>query len=121
MINPKIGQKIKAVLKQRNMKLKDFAMEIGMARQNIYRLFEKESIDTDLLLKICKVLDYNFFDYFSPNSKSLNESNPFIDKNHNSNELYLCKIELEMSLKEIDYLKKIIALMEKRSELLTSK
>src|SRR6187397_1234563 len=62
-MNIKIGELIKKTLSDRKMKLKDFADELGMARQNIYRIFEKNSIETDLLIKISTVLNHNFFQY----------------------------------------------------------
>lgn len=40
-----------------------------MQRQNVVKLvFEKASLDTNLLASICEVLDCNLFDYFSSNS-----------------------------------------------------
>lgn len=42
-----------------------FAQSIGLKRQNIKKtIFEKRSIDTDLLATISEVLDYNFFQYY---------------------------------------------------------
>jgi transcriptional regulator with XRE-family HTH domain len=122
MTEAKIGEKIKEVLDQRNMKLKDFAEEIGLARQNIYRIFEKESIDTDLLVRISTVLNHDFFNHFQPNRPlSINTSVPNESSAGSANELKICKQELEMAQREIDYLKKIIALMEERTELLIQK
>jgi transcriptional regulator with XRE-family HTH domain len=59
-----IGKKIKAIFKESGLKGKDFASRISRDRQVIYNIFKKESIDTDLLFKISKVLDHNFFDYY---------------------------------------------------------
>lgn len=60
-----IGRKIKTVFKESGLKGKDFASRISRDRQVIYNIFKKQSIDTDLLFKISKVLDHNFFDYYS--------------------------------------------------------
>jgi transcriptional regulator with XRE-family HTH domain len=60
-----IGKRIKAIFKESGLKGKDFASRISRDRQVIYNIFKKESIDTGLLFKICKVLDHNFFDYYS--------------------------------------------------------
>jgi transcriptional regulator with XRE-family HTH domain len=59
-----IGQKIKEVFDNRNMKLTDFADELGTVRQNVYRIFKKRHVDTGLLLKISQVLHHNFFEYY---------------------------------------------------------
>jgi len=37
-----------------------FARRIGIDRSTVYLLFEKKSIDTELLLNISEVLDYDF-------------------------------------------------------------
>lgn len=113
----KIGEKIKEVLEQRDMKLKNFAEEVGMARQNIYRIFEKDSIDTELLVRISNVLDYDFFTCFQSNC-TLASYNSSSDHSNSLEELNRCILELEVKNKEITYLKRIIALMEERTELL---
>jgi hypothetical protein len=60
-----IGKKIKVVFKESGLKGGDFATRINRDRQVIYNIFKRDSIDTALLFKICKVLDHNFFDYYS--------------------------------------------------------
>lgn len=42
-----------------------FADRICCTRTHVYKIFDKTSIDTDLLLRISQVLEYNFFEYFS--------------------------------------------------------
>jgi len=121
MIEPKIGERIKAIFDARQMKLKDFAEEIGVARQNIYRIFEKDSIDTDLLIKISSVLEHNFFMYFESVDSNKKIGSGQIDKGENEallKELDFINNELRLAKKEIDYLKKIIDLMEERTKLL---
>lgn len=41
------------------------ARKINCARPNIYYIFRQESINTDLLLRISKALNHNFFRYYS--------------------------------------------------------
>lgn len=59
-----IGQIIKDILDQRNMTVIEFADKIGMTRNNAYNIFERQSIDTDLLKKIGQLLEYDFFLFF---------------------------------------------------------
>lgn len=116
-----IGEKIKAVFESREMKLKDFAQDIGVARQNVYRIFEKDSIDTELLKKIAGILEHNFFEaYIDQNLKiqskefeSILGAKLELQKDNDK-----VKNELMLANKEIDYLKKIIELMEERTKLL---
>ena len=55
------------------MKITSFARELGFDRKRIYSIFNSKSIDTDLLVQISKILDYNFLiEYFG-------EEKPFMD------------------------------------------
>ena len=61
-----IGKIIKETLKSKNIDVADFAHKINYTRGNAYKIFNKKSIDTDLLFKISKVLDENlFFNYIT--------------------------------------------------------
>lgn len=54
----------KAIDKQREklgLTKTEFARRIGMRQQHVNGIFERKSIDTEKLLEICQVLDYNFF------------------------------------------------------------
>jgi len=117
-----IGGLIKKILITRKMKLKDFAEELGMARQNVYRIFEKNSIETDLLIKISTVLNHNFFQYLDNQTLGIinDHYNGTTKRSGVEEELESCKIELRLARKEIDYLKKIIELMEERTKWLSS-
>jgi plasmid maintenance system antidote protein VapI len=43
----------------------EFARRIGVTPQNVYTVFRRSSISTDLLLRISRVLGYNFFQYYA--------------------------------------------------------
>src|SRR6188472_407553 len=123
-MNIKIGDLIKKTLSDRKMKLKDFAEELGMARQNIYRIFEKNSIETDLLIKISTVLNHNFFQYLDNQTLGIANGYHHVAAHAKSPglevELEACQNELRLAKKEIDYLKKIIELLEERTKWLAS-
>ena len=57
----KIGQLIKDRVKAENLKVTDFAKMIGAERTNVYDIFKRSSIDTELLKKIGQVLHHDFF------------------------------------------------------------
>jgi len=109
-----IGQKIKEVFDGRQMKLTEFADELGTVRQNVYRIFRKRHLDTGLLLKISKVLNHNFFQYYVPNP--VTES--FNDMTRIKRESEDYQRQLELSRKEVDYLRRIIKLMEEKTDLI---
>ncbi len=108
-----IGQKIKEVFDSRNMKLTDFADELGTVRQNVYRIFKKRHVDTGLLQKISDVLDFNFFQFYvaSPDER---EDEKVASIRNQSLEI---QRQLDLSKKEIEYLRRIIKLMEEKAEL----
>ena len=64
-----LGETIRKKVEEKGMSQAEFARQIGMQRQNVVKLvFEKASLDTNLLASICEVLDCNLFDYFSSDS-----------------------------------------------------
>jgi hypothetical protein len=108
-----IGYKIKEVFDTRNMKLTDFANELGTVRQNVYRIFKKRDLDTGLLKRVSEVLNHNFFQYYVTSSENLYSKEAIEDLIVESS---LCKQELELAKKEIAYLRKIISLIDERSD-----
>ena len=42
-----------------------FARKLSYSRTNVYKIFEKPSIDTNLLLRISSILNYDFFKYYT--------------------------------------------------------
>jgi transcriptional regulator with XRE-family HTH domain len=104
-----IGLKIQAVFESRNIKLSDFADELGTVRQNVYRIFKKKDLDTGLLTKVSEVLNHNFFHYYNtePTTNSRADDN-----------LVTLQQQLDLARQEIDYLKRIIHLMDEKARLL---
>ena len=43
--------------------------QLGCHRTNIYKIYSKSTIDTGMLMHICKVIGYNFFDLLSEEYK----------------------------------------------------
>ena len=72
-----IGAEIEARINQLGLSKSEFGRKIGIPQQNVNRILEKPSIDTDKLAQICAVLDFNFFTLFTPPTKIS------IDGNHN--------------------------------------
>jgi transcriptional regulator with XRE-family HTH domain len=61
-----IGKIIKAELKKKRFSVSEFAKIINTDRNNVYHIFKRKSIDTDLLYKISIALEYNFFLEYNP-------------------------------------------------------
>jgi hypothetical protein len=60
-----IGQKIKEVVESSGLPVSDFAKKINRSRDVAYKIFGRENFDTALLQKISKVLEHDFFSYYS--------------------------------------------------------
>ncbi|MCG4758780.1 MULTISPECIES: helix-turn-helix domain-containing protein [Bacteroides] len=64
-----IGQMIEAELHRQERSVIWFARKLYCDRTNVYSIFKRQNIDTDLLMRICYILNCNFFDYYSTEFK----------------------------------------------------
>ena len=60
-----IGQLIKEELERQERSVAWFARKLCLDRSNVYRLFQRNTIDTGLLARISIILDRNFFTVLS--------------------------------------------------------
>lgn len=68
-----IGELIKARLEQIERSPGWLARRINCDRTNIYKIFQRQSIDTELLARISKALEYDFFLDLSIEQKNRSE------------------------------------------------
>lgn len=68
-----IGEEIQKEMENQNIGATVMAKKIDTNRRRIYRILEKNSIDTDLLFKVSKVLKHDFFKLYSD---KLSENEP---------------------------------------------
>lgn len=112
-----IGQMIKEELYAQGISVSVFARQINRSRNVVYNIFERESIDTDLLNKIARILKCDFFSMYSSQKELSHQSikhysEPLDNYHRQSEELMLLQQQHEALQKEIDYLKKIVTLLE---------
>lgn len=118
-----IGKVILEKLKEQDISKSEFGRKINRSRQNVQDIFKRESIDTNLLAEVSKVLNFDFFQYLSKNKEVstsiLMEDIPSYKKSevdkYKQKAAELNK-ELKQAQKELAYLKKINALLEKKAE-----
>lgn len=60
-----IGSEIKRVLNQQRRSAIWLSRKLYCDRTNIYKLFGRSSVDTDMLLRISLILQYDFFEQYS--------------------------------------------------------
>lgn len=64
-----IGEEVRKKVDENGLSKAKFAELLGIARQNIEKtVFQKHSLDTDLLCNISEVLNCNFFNYYRPDN-----------------------------------------------------
>ncbi len=56
-----LGAVIKEKVEERGVCITALARQLACSRSNIYKMFERSSIDTNTLFRLCKILDYDFF------------------------------------------------------------
>lgn len=57
-----IGRLIKEKMLERRLSVSEFAARLHYERTNIYKIFKRESIDVNLLVRISEILQYNFLE-----------------------------------------------------------
>lgn len=60
-----IGQIIEKELHRQECLVTWFARRLYCDRTNVYNIFRRQSLDTELLLRISIILEYNFFQIYS--------------------------------------------------------
>jgi len=60
-----IGELIKEQFLLSKMSIEEFGNLIACKRENVYDIFYRERMDTDLLYKISKILKFDFFQIYS--------------------------------------------------------
>ena len=60
-----IGGLIKEQFEKSNLSIDEFACLIACKRDNVYDIFRREQINTDLLFIISKILKFDFFKIYS--------------------------------------------------------
>lgn len=66
-----IGKMIQERLKYEEHSVSWLARKLGCDRSNIYHIFDREHIDSELLLKLSVVLNYNFFELYEKNLEKM--------------------------------------------------
>ncbi len=60
-----IGHLIQEQLRKDQRSVGWLAREIHCTRNNVYKIFNKPSLDGDLILRISKAMNFNFFQYYT--------------------------------------------------------
>ena len=78
-----IGSIIRQKLQEQGRSAAWLAKQIPCSRNNVFKVMRKPHISTDLLLRISKILDYNFFNCFDYRTEDNPTPNPKMDSKFN--------------------------------------
>lgn len=56
-----IGQRIREVMRQKKVSVVWVAQQISCERTNVYNIFERKDVNTNVLQRLCVVLNHDFF------------------------------------------------------------
>ena len=117
-----IGKKIKDVVNKSSYSVTEFAKKINRSRDVAYKIFAKENMDTGLLQKISRVLNHDFFNYYSKELPGMvqEEQEPYVKRedmmDYLANELKACKRQISDLEKKYELSEKVNKLMEEKLE-----
>ncbi|MCQ2270148.1 MAG: XRE family transcriptional regulator [Bacteroidales bacterium] len=57
-----IGQLVKSVFDSSHLSVSELARKLHCDRSNVYSIFQRRSVDVELLAKLSKILNYNFLE-----------------------------------------------------------
>lgn len=60
-----IGELIEEELRKQERTVTWFAEKLCYERTNVYSIFKRQSIDTELLIRISRILNHNFLRYYA--------------------------------------------------------
>lgn len=117
-----IGKLIRKHLEELGMTKSEFARRLDTSPQNIYGIFKRKSIDTELLKNISTILNYDFFQYYASGALFVSEDRaPYgkgtvISALDLQREMEKLKKDYEAVKTENNYLKEIVQLMRDKQQ-----
>lgn len=126
-----IGQMIQNRLKETGMKKTEFARRINITSQNVYDIFKRKSIDTNLLMAISETLNYNFMEPLAMKCQGLVTHDQHFEEMADKyggvakvltelqkaeRKIGLQQAKIKQLQTEVEYLKEINGLLRKKGE-----
>ncbi len=116
-----IGERIKQRAKELRIGPTELGKLINTSKQNVYGIYKRKSIDTEMLRKLSKALNCDFFQYYHTENLSFaNETIPSYGKKNKgvvaAEEYQKLKKEIEDLREKYELLKKVNSLLEKQKK-----
>lgn len=68
-----IGKVIEKILRDQGRTVTWFARSLYCDRTNVYKIFQRESVDSEMLFRISRILGHDFFKYYSKELENTEE------------------------------------------------
>lgn len=112
-----VGLAIEQRLNELGMSKSEFGRKIGVANQNVNRILEKKSIDTDKLIEISNALGYNFFlEFIDKGSNAVANGDGSVAVNGNNNSNVVAGGETALMQERIKHLEDVLKEKERLIE-----
>src|SRR5688572_8371592 len=121
-----IGQIIKERVTEKRLSQEALGKMINTTKQNVGNIYKRRSIDTQLLLKLCVVLEYNFFEvYYSEEPLKTMRQKEIEAFNNEIKALQNTIRQRDEKIRDLEEImssnKKVITLLEEEKELYKNK
>lgn len=107
-----LGEKLKIAIKDAGFSVAEVAQDAGMSEQNLYKVFKKDSIQSDVLERICRKIGIPVTHFFDPGVTQTPQGN-----SHNVTHQKGGTINQTISIGEKECLQQLLAAKEKIIEL----
>ena len=117
-----IGQIIKERVTEKRLSQEALGKMINTTKQNVGNIYKRRSIDTQLLLKLCVVLEYNFFEvYYNEEPLKTMRQKEVEAFNNEIRALQITIRQKDERIRDLEEImnsnKKVISLLEEEKEL----
>lgn len=116
-----LGEIIRRAVRDDSRSAKELCDLLGMSRGNMDKIYKKDSINTDLLAKLCTILNHDFFQYVNPFVLTERDGPRLYGAEDEQGEyrtpvsrLNRCMGDLHDAQKELDYMEKELAMIHAR-------
>lgn len=115
-----VGQAIEARRIELGISKSELGRRIGIPQQHVNRILERETMETNRLIKVSEVMDFNFFSLFCPVQHQISAYLAAVTLDGNANNVIgdsELSAQLMAAKAEIESLKATIQLMQQNEEM----
>lgn len=120
-----VGEAIKKRIEELGMTKVEFGKRIGVHQQHVKRILERDTMETKKLVKVCQVLDYNFFALFCDFPSNVSAYFSAVTTHGGNATLQLgegaCLMELEKKNAKVESQEREIALLQQQIDTLNNR